>query len=113
LRGVCGSPALLKGRGLGSALYISPFQELVDQRYADWKSRLSKIDGHKEIFKLTGETSTNLKLLQRSDSGHISTMGCGFNPVATTEQRTNGRAFIADKLQMQGGGGAKWAPLRD
>jgi len=37
-------------------------------------------------------------------------MGCGFNLVATTEQRTNGRAFIADKLQMQGGGGHNGLP---
>lgn len=51
----------------GRAVYISPFQELVNQRHADWKSRLSKIDGHKEISKLAGETSTDLKLLESGD----------------------------------------------
>jgi len=57
------------------------------------ESRLSEIDGRKEIFKLIRETSTDLKLLQRSDSSYMNTMGCAFNPVADTEERTNGRAI--------------------
>jgi len=51
----------------GRAVYIGRFQELVDKRCADWKSRLIKNEDGKEIVKLTGETSTELKLLKRGD----------------------------------------------
>ncbi|CAZ85684.1 unnamed protein product [Tuber melanosporum] len=68
---VCAEFALLrhwsKDEESGRAVYIAPFQELVDQRHADWKARLSKLGGGKEIVKLTGETSADLKLLERGD----------------------------------------------
>jgi pre-mRNA-splicing helicase BRR2 len=52
-------------QNIGRAVYIAPFQELVDQRLADWQKRLRNIGGGKEIVKLTGETTADLKLLRR------------------------------------------------
>ncbi|KTW26222.1 ATP-dependent RNA helicase BRR2 [Pneumocystis jirovecii RU7] len=51
----------------GRAVYIAPFQELVDERYNDWSIKFKIMDNHKEIIKLTGETSEDLKLLQKAD----------------------------------------------
>ncbi|KAH0437006.1 pre-mRNA splicing helicase [Colletotrichum camelliae] len=51
----------------GRAVYIAPFQELVDLRLDDWQKRLNGLRGGKTIEKLTGETTTDLKILERSD----------------------------------------------
>lgn len=51
----------------GKALYLAPFQELVDIRLNDWDKRLKRLRGGKEIVKLTGETSADLELLNRGD----------------------------------------------
>jgi len=67
-----------------------PLPRTVDQRYTVWKARLSKIDGGKEIVKLTGEISTDLKLLERGDL-ILATLTQW--DVAMTEERTNGRAI--------------------
>lgn len=67
---ICAEFALLrhwiKGDA-GRAVYIAPFQELVDTRLQDWQKRLSQLGGGKEIVKLTGETATDLKLLEKGD----------------------------------------------
>ncbi|CAG1963457.1 unnamed protein product [Fusarium graminearum] len=67
---VCAEFALLrhwtKGE-VGRAVYIAPFQSLVDSRLQDWQKRLSSLNGGKEIVKLTGETATDLKLLEKGD----------------------------------------------
>ena len=49
------------------AVYIAPFQELVDSRLQDWQERFSGLNGGKEIVKLTGETATDIKLLEKGD----------------------------------------------
>lgn len=49
------------------SVYIAPYQEIVDQRVADWKQKFSDINGGKEVVALTGETSADLKLLERGD----------------------------------------------
>ncbi|XP_044714925.1 sec63 brl domain-containing protein [Hirsutella rhossiliensis] len=67
---VCAEFALLRhwaNAEAGRAVYIAPFQELVDSRLQDWQKRLAHLNGGKEIVKLTGETATDLKLLERGD----------------------------------------------
>ncbi|PKS06631.1 hypothetical protein jhhlp_007381 [Lomentospora prolificans] len=51
----------------GKAVYLAPYQELVDIRLRDWEKRLSHLRGGKLIVKLTGETATDLDLLNRGD----------------------------------------------
>ncbi|KAF4121373.1 pre-mRNA-splicing helicase BRR2 [Geosmithia morbida] len=67
---VCAEFALLRHWSQsdpGRAVYIAPFQELVDSRLQDWQKRLSHLNGGREIVKLTGETATDLKLLEKGD----------------------------------------------
>ena len=67
---VCAEFALLRHwskTNSGRAVYIAPFEELVEQRLKDWSKRLKDIDGGKEIVRLTGETTADLKLLERGD----------------------------------------------
>jgi pre-mRNA-splicing helicase BRR2 len=67
---VCAEFALLRHwtqGDSGRAVYIAPSQELVDARLQDWQKRLSHLNGGKEIVKLTGETATDLKLLELGD----------------------------------------------
>ena len=107
---VCAELALLrhwaKADG-GRAVYIAPFQELVDVRLADWQKRLSKVAGGKHIVKLCGERTADLKLLDQADL-----------VLATPEQwdvlsrqwrrRKNVQSvqlFVADALHMLGGYG--------
>lgn len=89
----------------GRAVYIAPFQELVDLRLQDWKSRLSNIRGGKEIVKLTGETTADLKLLERGDL--ILATPVQWDVLSRQWQRRkniqNIQLFIADELHMLGG----------
>ncbi|KAK5987308.1 Activating signal cointegrator 1 complex subunit 3-like 1 [Cladobotryum mycophilum] len=67
---VCAEFALLRHwtqSESGRAVYIAPFQELVDARLQDWQKRLGRLNGGKEIVKLTGETAADLKLLEQGD----------------------------------------------
>ncbi|SPO00855.1 related to ATP dependent RNA helicase [Cephalotrichum gorgonifer] len=67
---VCAEFALLRHWAKpehGKALYLAPFQELVDIRLKDWEKRLKHLRGGKEIVKLTGETAADLDLLARGD----------------------------------------------
>jgi pre-mRNA-splicing helicase BRR2 len=49
------------------AICIEPYQEMVDQRLAEWKAKFGGIQGGKEIVSLTGETSADLRLLEMGD----------------------------------------------
>ncbi|CAI4216488.1 unnamed protein product [Parascedosporium putredinis] len=67
---VCAEFALLRHwakSSAGKALYIAPNQELVDIRLRDWEKRLSHLRGGKLVVKLSGETATDLDLLNRGD----------------------------------------------
>ncbi|KAI9758811.1 MAG: hypothetical protein M4579_002825 [Chaenotheca gracillima] len=105
---VCAEFALLrywsKDDG-GRAVYVAPFQELVDQRLADWRSRLSKVGGGKTIVKLTGETSADLKLLEQGDL--ILATPSQWDVLSRQWQRRKNvqtvQLFIADELHMLGG----------
>ncbi|KAI7862372.1 Sec63 Brl domain-containing protein [Spinellus fusiger] len=89
----------------GRCIYVAPFQELVDQRVADWNNKFSKIEGGKEVVALTGETSADLKLLERGDI-----VACTPNQWDVVSRRWKQRKnvqnvslFIADELHLIGG----------
>lgn len=46
---------------------IEPYQEMVDARVKEWRAKFSKLQGGKEIVSLTGETSADLRLLEKGD----------------------------------------------
>ncbi|XP_006459706.1 hypothetical protein AGABI2DRAFT_219047 [Agaricus bisporus var. bisporus H97] len=67
---VCAEFALLRlwsKREQPRAVCIEPFQEMVDQRVEEWKRKFGKLQGGKEIVGLTGETSADLRLLEKAD----------------------------------------------
>lgn len=107
---VCAEFAILRhwsSPAKGRAVYIAPFQELVDQRLADWSERLSKIAGGKQIVKLTGETTADLKILERGDL--ILATPTQWDVLSRQWQRRKNvqtvQLFIADELHMIGGQG--------
>jgi pre-mRNA-splicing helicase BRR2 len=106
---VCAEFALLRHwskQSAGRAVYIAPFQELVDLRYQDWQTRLNKLRGGKEIVKLTGETTADLKLLERGDL--ILATPSQWDLLSRQWQRRknvqNVQLFIADELHLLGSG---------
>ena len=107
---VCAEFALLKhwSSGVeGRAVYIAPFQEIVDLRFLDWHNRLSKIAGGKQVSKLTGETSADLKILERADL--VLATPTQWDVLSRQWQRRKNvqsvQLFIADELHMLGGQG--------
>ncbi|KAH8433695.1 ATP-dependent RNA helicase BRR2 [Aspergillus melleus] len=107
---VCAELALLRHwstEDAGRAVYISPFQELVDQRLADWEKRLANVAGGKNIVKLTGETTADLKLLEQADL--VLATPTQWDVLSRQWQRRKNvqtvQLFIADELHMLGGYG--------
>ncbi|KAI1501740.1 Sec63 Brl domain-containing protein [Biscogniauxia marginata] len=90
---------------IGRAVYIAPSQELVDIRHQDWQKRLSHLRGGKEIVKLTGETATDLKLLEKGDL--ILATPSQWDVLSRQWQRRKNiltvELFIADELHLLGG----------
>ncbi|KAF3906765.1 hypothetical protein AA313_de0204902 [Arthrobotrys entomopaga] len=103
---VCAEFALLRHwskKEPGRAVYIAPFQELVDQRYKDWTKRLANLG--KLIVKLTGETTADLKLLEKGDLV-LATPGQWDVLSRQWQRRKNVQTvnlFIADDIHMLGG----------
>ncbi|KIW33062.1 uncharacterized protein PV07_04561 [Cladophialophora immunda] len=105
---VCAEFALLrhwKNPDAGKAVYVAPFQELVDGRYADWNERLSPLGGGKVISTLTGEITADLRILDRSDL--VLATPTQWDVLSRQWQRRknvqNVELFIADELHMIGG----------
>ncbi|KAH9840433.1 Sec63 Brl domain [Teratosphaeria destructans] len=106
----CAEFAILRhwaqGEG-GKAVYIAPFQEQVDARHKSWQKRLGGIAGGKEVVKLTGETTADLKLLERGDL--IIATPVQWDMMSRQWQRRrnvqNTKLIIADDLHMLGGHG--------
>jgi pre-mRNA-splicing helicase BRR2 len=105
---VCAELALLRHwsqADKGRAVYIAPFQELIDSRYNDWSKRLSSIAGGKTIVKLTGETTADLKLLDSADL--VLATPVQWDVLSRQWQRRKNvqtvDLFIADELHMIGG----------
>ena len=91
----------------GRAVYIAPFQELIDQRLIDWSERLGGVAGGKHIVKLTGETTADLKVLEKGDL--ILATPPQWDVLSRQWQRRKNvqtvQLFIADELHMLGGQG--------
>ncbi|KAL8729842.1 MAG: hypothetical protein Q9166_004483 [cf. Caloplaca sp. 2 TL-2023] len=107
---ICAEFAVLRhwaSQAAGRAVYIAPFQELVDQRLADWQERLGKVAGGKHIVKLTGETIADLKILERADL--VLATPSQWDVLSRQWQRRKNvqtiQLFIADELHMLGGQG--------
>ncbi|EPQ63005.1 Bgt-317 [Blumeria graminis f. sp. tritici] len=105
---VCAEFALLRhwsNPDAGRAVYIAPFQELVDNMYNNWQTRFSKLSTGKNIVKLTGEIAADLKLLEHSDL--ILSTPIFWDVLSRQWQRRkniqNIKLFIADDLHMLGG----------
>jgi pre-mRNA-splicing helicase BRR2 len=105
---VCAELAVLRHWAKGDAskaVYVAPFQELVNNQLADWQERLAKIPGGKVITALTGDTTTDLKLL--NDADLILATPTQWDVLSRQWQRRknvqNVQLFIADELHMLGG----------
>ena len=105
---VCAEFALLRhwsSGAQGRAIYIAPFQELVDQRHADWEKRLSHLCGGKSIVKLSGELTADLKILDQGDL--ILATPAHWDVISRSWKRRKNvqtvKLFIADEIHMLGG----------
>ena len=107
---VCAEFALLRHwskANSGRAVYIAPFQQLIDQRFEDWQRRLSRLSGGRTIVKLTGETTADLKLLEKADL--VLATPVQWDVLSRQWQRRKNvqtvQLFIGDELHMLGGHG--------
>lgn len=105
---VCAEFAILRHWSkpeIGRAVYIAPSQELVDIRYQDWQKRFGHLRGGKDIVKLTGDTTTDLKLLEKGDL--IMATPTQWDVLSRQWQRRKNiltvELFIADELHLLGG----------
>lgn len=105
---VCAEFAILRHWNQGSAgraVYVAPFQEVVDARLQDWQKRLAHLNGGKEIVKLTGETATDLKILERGDL--ILAIPTQWDVLSRQWKRRKNvqtiELFIADDIHLLGG----------
>jgi pre-mRNA-splicing helicase BRR2 len=91
----------------GKAVYMAPFQEQIDARYKAWLSRLGSLAGGKQVVKLTGESTADLKLLDKGDL--ILATPAQWDTMSRQWQRRknvqNTTLIIADDLHMLGGHG--------
>jgi pre-mRNA-splicing helicase BRR2 len=91
----------------GRIVYLAPFQESVDNQYKNWQPRLSNLCGGKDVVKLTGETTADLRLLERGDL--ILATPAQWDVLSRQWQRRKNvqttALLIADELHMLGGSG--------
>lgn len=87
------------------AVCIEPYQEMVDQRVVEWQRKFGNVQGGKEIVKFTGETSADLKLLEKGDV--IICTPTQWDIISRRwKQRKNVQTlglFIADEVHLIGG----------
>ncbi|ORY19390.1 Sec63 Brl domain-domain-containing protein [Clohesyomyces aquaticus] len=106
----CAEFAILRhwsGDNEGRIVYLAPYQSLVDNQYKGWQARLSGLRGGKDIVKLTGETSADLRLLEKGDL--ILATPTQWDVMSRQWQRRKNvqtvALLIADDLHMLGGSG--------
>ncbi|OAA63683.1 pre-mRNA splicing factor [Niveomyces insectorum RCEF 264] len=84
------------------AVYVAPLQELVDVRFQHWEKRFGQLQ--KNVVKLTGEVTLDLKLLQQGDL--ILATPTQWDALAREWSRRKNvqtvQLFIADDLHMLG-----------
>ncbi|KAJ7709781.1 Sec63 Brl domain-containing protein [Mycena rosella] len=105
---ICAEFALLRlwsKREQPRAVCIEPYQEMVDQRVKEWRDKFAQVQGGKEIVSLTGETSADLRLLEKGDV--IVCTPTQWDVVSRRwRQRKNVQnigLLIADEVQLVGG----------
>ncbi|GAW10525.1 Sec63-domain-containing protein [Lentinula edodes] len=49
------------------AVCLLPYQDMVDIRVSEWREKFGRVQGGKEILALTGETTADLRVLEKSD----------------------------------------------
>ncbi|KAJ7097861.1 putative RNA helicase [Mycena belliarum] len=105
---ICAEFALLRlwsKREPPRAVCIEPYQEMVDQRVKEWQDKFARVQGGKEIVSLTGETSADLRLLEKGDV--IICTPTQWDVVSRRwRQRKNVQnigLLIADEVQLVGG----------
>ncbi|KAG9310011.1 putative RNA helicase [Chiua virens] len=105
---ICAEFALLKlwnKKDNSRAVCVEPYQEMVDQRVAEWRRKFSGVQGGKEIVSLTGETSADLRLLEKGDV--IVCTPSQWDVLSRRwRQRKNVQTIallIADEIQLVGG----------
>jgi pre-mRNA-splicing helicase BRR2 len=67
---ICADFALLRlwsEREQRRAVRIEPFQDMVDLWGAEWEKKFGSMPGEKEVVALMGETSADLRLLEKGD----------------------------------------------
>jgi pre-mRNA-splicing helicase BRR2 len=107
---LCGEFAILRQWSSGQEgriVYLAPFQELVDNQFKNWNARLSGLGGGKDVVKLTGETTADLRLLEKGDL--ILATPSQWDSISRQWQRRKNvqsvTLLIADGLHMLGGAG--------
>ena len=105
---ICAEFALLRlwtKRDSLRAVCIEPYQEMVELRTNEWKAKFGNLQGGKEIVSLTGETSADLRLLEKGDV--IVCTPTQWDVISRRwRQRKNVQSLgllIADEIQMVGG----------
>lgn len=87
------------------AVCIEPFQDVVDLRVAEWKAKFANVQGGKKVVALTGETSADIRLLEKGDL--IVCTPAQWDLVSRRwKQRKNVQTIgllIADEIQLIGG----------
>ena len=105
---VCAEFAILrhwKNAKAGKAVYLAPFQALVDNVLADWQRRLSGVAEGKVIASLTGDTTADLRILERADL--VLATPTQWDVLSRQWQRRKNvqavELFIVDELHLIGG----------
>ena len=105
---VCAEFALLRhwlDPDASRAVYIAPFEALVNNVFDHWSKRLASVGTGKKIVKLTGETTADLRLLQEADL--VLATPTQWDLVSRLWQRRKNvqsvGLFIADDLHILGG----------
>lgn len=108
----CAEFAILRhwaGDNEGRVIYLAPFQELVNNQYKNWNERLSGLAGGKDIVKLTGETTSDARLLEKGDL--ILATPSQWDSLSRQWQRRKAvqtvALLIADEVHMVGGSGGQ------
>ncbi|KJA17891.1 hypothetical protein HYPSUDRAFT_205863 [Hypholoma sublateritium FD-334 SS-4] len=87
------------------AVCIEPYQEMVELRVKEWQTKFGGLQGGKAIVSLTGETSADLRLLEKGDV--IVCTPTQWDVISRRwRQRKNVQnlgLLIADEVQMVGG----------
>ncbi|KAJ2934391.1 hypothetical protein H1R20_g2701, partial [Candolleomyces eurysporus] len=105
---ICAEFALMRlwsKREQKRAVCIEPYQEMVDMRVKEWQDKFGNVQGGKEVVSLTGETSADLRALEKGDI--IVCTPIQWDVISRRwRQRKNVQnigLLIADEVQMVGG----------